>query len=59
MLASAERAVRDLGAGKRLVIVDGVGYAAVGSICGVSNADIAGTGAYTCIATPTACETGS
>lgn len=44
MLASAERAVRELGAGKRLVVVDGVGYAAVGSICGVSNADIAGAG---------------
>eukprot|EP00968_Pinguiococcus_pyrenoidosus_P024766 scaffold5039_cov255-Pinguiococcus_pyrenoidosus.AAC.4 len=41
LLASAALAVDELGKNKRLVVVDGVGYPAVGSICGVSNADIA------------------
>ena len=35
------QAVSELAKGRRVVIVDGVGYPAVGSICGVSNAQIA------------------
>ena len=31
----------NLSVGKRIVIVDGVGYPSVGSICNLSNADIA------------------
>ncbi|KAF0712616.1 Aste57867_4752 [Aphanomyces stellatus] len=34
-------AVEAISASKRIVIIDGVGYPSVGSICGVSNADIA------------------
>jgi cobyrinic acid a,c-diamide synthase len=34
-------AVDKIAAGKRLVVIDGVGYPAVGSICGLSNADVA------------------
>ena len=34
--------MHQLAVGKRLVIVDGVGYPAVGSVCGVSNATVAG-----------------
>ncbi|OQR96845.1 hypothetical protein ACHHYP_13222 [Achlya hypogyna] len=41
LLAQIAAAVRDVAAGKRVVLVDGVGYPAVGSICGVSNADVA------------------
>ena len=41
LIASAVTAVRHLGEGKRLVIVDGVGYPSVGSICGISNAHVA------------------
>jgi hypothetical protein len=41
LVASAARAVHALAVGKRFVLVDGVGYPAVGSICNVSNADIA------------------
>ena len=41
LVRHAADAVRKLGRGKRLVLVDGVGYPAVGSVCGVSNADVA------------------
>jgi len=41
LLASAASAVDALAAGRKVVLVDGVGYAAVGSICGVSNAAVA------------------
>ncbi|TYZ57969.1 hypothetical protein PybrP1_008424 [[Pythium] brassicae (nom. inval.)] len=41
LLASAREAVRAVGRGKKVVVVDGVGYPAVGSICGVSNAAVA------------------
>lgn len=34
-------AVDEIGKGKKLVIVDGVGYPSVGSICCISNADVA------------------
>lgn len=40
LLREAVQAVRRVGRGKKLVVVDGVGYPAVGSICGVSNADV-------------------
>eukprot|EP00397_Hematodinium_sp_SG-2012_P035617 GEMP01038333.1.p1 GENE.GEMP01038333.1~~GEMP01038333.1.p1 ORF type:complete len:299 (+),score=71.34 GEMP01038333.1:122-1018(+) len=43
MLQDVKKAVDELSVGKKVVIVDGVGYPAVGSICGVSNADIART----------------
>ncbi|MEM7700177.1 MAG: AAA family ATPase [Verrucomicrobiota bacterium] len=33
--------MQEIGRGKKIVIVDGVGYPAVGSVCGVSNGDIA------------------
>ncbi|CAM9186153.1 unnamed protein product, partial [Phaeothamnion confervicola] len=41
LLAEAVAAVHRVSRGRRLVVVDGVGYPAVGSICGVSNADVA------------------
>lgn len=41
LVERAAEAVRSLGADKRLVLVDGVGYPAVGSVCGISNADMA------------------
>ncbi|EQC26132.1 hypothetical protein SDRG_16023 [Saprolegnia diclina VS20] len=41
LLDSIRDAVRGLSRGKRIVVVDGVGYPSVGSICGVSNADVA------------------
>lgn len=40
-LAAIEKAVKKIGEGKRLVLVDGVGYPAVGSVIGVSNAHVA------------------
>jgi hypothetical protein len=41
MLAQVQVEVQRLASGRRLVICDGVGYPAVGSICGVSNAAVA------------------
>lgn len=41
MLQRIGGVVQDLSVGKRLVIVDGVGYPSVGSICSLSNADVA------------------
>ncbi|DBA03888.1 TPA: hypothetical protein N0F65_004578 [Lagenidium giganteum] len=41
LLAQAREAVETIGRGKQVVVVDGVGYPAVGSICGVSNARVA------------------
>lgn len=41
LLAQAREAVAAVGRGKKVVVVDGVGYPAVGSICGVSNAAVA------------------
>lgn len=41
MLAEVRRAVDDISHGKRLTVIDGVGYPAVGSIVGVSNAAVA------------------
>ncbi|RQM28406.1 hypothetical protein B5M09_011348 [Aphanomyces astaci] len=41
LLRQVVHAVDAISVGKRIVIIDGVGYPAVGSICGVSNADIA------------------
>lgn len=41
LLARAKAKVDEVGRGKKVVIVDGVGYPAVGSICGVSNAAVA------------------
>jgi dethiobiotin synthetase len=41
LLAKAKAKVDEIGRGKRVVVIDGVGYPAVGSICGVSNADVA------------------
>ncbi|GMF30250.1 unnamed protein product [Phytophthora fragariaefolia] len=41
LLDKARRKVDELGRGKKVVVVDGVGYPAVGSICGVSNAHVA------------------
>lgn len=46
LLDDIERVVDDLanppGGSRKIIVVDGVGYPAVGSICGLSNADIAG-----------------
>ena len=39
-------AVDRIARGKRIVLVDGVGFPAVGSICGTSNADVARAGGY-------------
>ena len=41
LIQTAVDAVNTLAKGKRLVVVDGVGYPAVGSICNLSNGDIA------------------
>jgi dethiobiotin synthetase len=41
LVQRAVEAVRAIGVGKKLVLVDGVGYPSVGSVCGVSNADVA------------------
>ncbi|EGZ21541.1 hypothetical protein PHYSODRAFT_557542 [Phytophthora sojae] len=41
LLEKARKKVEEVGTGKKVVIVDGVGYPAVGSICGVSNAHVA------------------
>jgi dethiobiotin synthetase len=41
ILESIEMAVDEIAKGKRFVVIDGVGYPAVGSICGCSNATIA------------------
>ncbi|RLN53872.1 hypothetical protein BBJ28_00008002 [Nothophytophthora sp. Chile5] len=41
LLARAKAKVDEVGRGKKVVVVDGVGYPAVGSICGVSNASVA------------------
>ncbi|ETP26271.1 hypothetical protein F441_00953 [Phytophthora nicotianae CJ01A1] len=41
LLEKAKQKVDEVGRGKKVVVVDGVGYPAVGSICGVSNAHVA------------------
>ncbi|TMW57293.1 hypothetical protein Poli38472_003218 [Pythium oligandrum] len=41
LLRKANAKVEEVGRGKKVVVVDGVGYPAVGSICGVSNASVA------------------
>jgi dethiobiotin synthetase len=41
LLEKARKKVEEVGRGKKVVVVDGVGYPAVGSICGVSNAHVA------------------
>lgn len=41
LLEKARISVDQVGCGKKVVVIDGVGYPAVGSICGVSNADVA------------------
>eukprot|EP00949_MAST-11_sp_MAST-11-sp1_P004601 g4601.t1 len=38
LIDSVKQAVIHIGRGKRVVVIDGVGYPAVGSICGTSNA---------------------
>uniref|UniRef100_A0AAV1TD40 Uncharacterized protein n=1 Tax=Peronospora matthiolae TaxID=2874970 RepID=A0AAV1TD40_9STRA len=43
LLDKAKQKIREVGRGKQVVVVDGVGYPAVGSICGVSNAHVAQT----------------
>lgn len=41
LLSMAGRAVDEIAVGKKLVIIDGVGYPSVGSICGTDNASVA------------------
>jgi hypothetical protein len=41
VLAQVSKAVDELAKGRQVVIIDGVGYPAVGSICGMSNASVA------------------
>jgi dethiobiotin synthetase len=41
MLHRIRGIIRDLSVGKKLVVIDGVGYPSVGSICSISNADVA------------------
>lgn len=41
LLQSVVEAVDRIQEGKKIVLIDGVGYPAVGSICGVSNSDVA------------------
>ena len=46
LLQNASRAVDELAKGKDVVIVDGVGFPAVGSICGTDNASVAIASSY-------------
>ena len=46
LLQKVEDAVDTLAKGKRVVIVDGVGFPAVGSICGTDNASVARASGY-------------
>ena len=41
LLNSIRQAVDEISVGKKLTIIDGVGYPSVGSICSISNADVA------------------
>ena len=41
LLGKVVESVRKLEIGKKIVVIDGVGYPSVGSICGLSNADVA------------------
>ncbi|CAK4228843.1 unnamed protein product [Aphanomyces euteiches] len=41
LLAQIVAAVDEISKDKRVVLIDGVGYPSVGSICGISNADVA------------------
>lgn len=41
LLEEAKVAVEEISEGKQFVLVDGVGYPSVGSICNISNADVA------------------
>ncbi|CAN0335673.1 unnamed protein product, partial [Discosporangium mesarthrocarpum] len=41
LLEEIKEAVHSISKGKQVAVIDGVGYPAVGSICGVSNADVA------------------
>lgn len=41
LLANVRAKVEELSVGRKIVVIDGVGYPAVGSICGVSNANVA------------------
>jgi hypothetical protein len=41
LLAKVHEAVEEISRGKLIVLIDGVGYPAVGSICGISNGDTA------------------
>lgn len=41
LLYSISQAVEEISQGKKLTIIDGVGYPSVGSICSISNADVA------------------
>ncbi|CAM9130807.1 unnamed protein product [Ectocarpus sp. 6 AP-2014] len=41
LLQEIRDAVEEISSGKKVIVVDGVGYPAVGSICGVSNGDVA------------------
>lgn len=46
LLSKVEQAVDKLAEGKRVVIIDGVGFPAVGSICGTDNASVAKASGY-------------
>lgn len=46
LLADCGRAVDRIARGKQVVLIDGVGFPAVGSICGTSNAAVAGACGY-------------
>jgi hypothetical protein len=46
LLAKVEETVDKLAQGKRVVIIDGVGFPAVGSICGTDNASVAMASGY-------------
>ena len=43
LLQKASDAVEEIALGKKFILIDGVGYPSVGSICGVSNAAVAKT----------------
>eukprot|EP00551_Chaetoceros_affinis_P006061 CAMPEP_0203668120 /NCGR_PEP_ID=MMETSP0090-20130426/4824_1 /ASSEMBLY_ACC=CAM_ASM_001088 /TAXON_ID=426623 /ORGANISM="Chaetoceros affinis, Strain CCMP159" /LENGTH=625 /DNA_ID=CAMNT_0050532475 /DNA_START=69 /DNA_END=1946 /DNA_ORIENTATION=+ len=46
LLQNAKRAVDEIALGKDVVIIDGVGYPAVGSICGTDNVSVASACGY-------------
>jgi len=52
LLAKVTKAVDQLSIGRQILIIDGVGYPAVGSVCGTSNASVAQACGYPLVSDP-------